>query len=75
MHFLIGLLVFLYALAILGCLIATLIIEISIQQQSKRAADASVELKDRFSEITQGMNDVKQDLKKLYEWIITHITL
>ncbi len=55
-----------YALVVLGFIIAMFVIEQNIYTQSLRAADASVDLNNEVQEL-------KQDVKKLYEWIIAHI--
>ncbi len=54
-----------YALIVLGFLIAMLVIEINILHESTRAANASVDLDNVILEI-------KQDIKNLYDWIISH---
>jgi hypothetical protein len=63
----------LYAIALLGCLIANLVVGLDIQQNSKRAADASVIAAQQAVELNNGLTQVKDNLVKLYEWIISHL--
>jgi Na+-transporting methylmalonyl-CoA/oxaloacetate decarboxylase gamma subunit len=60
------LVIIIYALTLMGVLIANLVVGLNIQQSSKQAAEASTDLND-------GLNVIKSDLHKLYEWIIEHL--
>ncbi len=73
MNNIIKLIIVLYALALLGCLIANLVVGLDIQTNSKRAADASVIAAQQALELNEGLTQVKNNLIKLYEWIIAHL--
>lgn len=78
--------IFLYAAAILGCLIANLVVGLDIRTSSKiasqestraadagtRAADASQRAATASETLVDGLDDIKTNLRKVYEWIITH---
>lgn len=72
MHPLILLCLILYALAILGCLIANLVIGIDIKKTSEAAANSSARAANASESLDNGLKAIKEDVKKLYEWIITH---
>ncbi len=65
MHYGLRIIIALYAAAILGLLIGNLVVGLLILNQSTRAADASVALNDDIEAI-------KERLRQIYEWIITH---
>lgn len=62
-----------WALIVLGCLIATLVITVQIYNNSVIANNASNELNILMRDLKNDMAEIKIDLKRVYDWIIVHI--
>lgn len=62
-----------WALIVLGCLIATLVITVQIYNNSVIANNASNELNVLMRDLKNDMAEIKIDLKRVYDWIIVHI--
>jgi len=69
MEKLVIIIIIVYALAILGCLIANLIVGLNIQTSSSRAADASVIAADNAVALYKNILKIEDDIHQLIEFL------
>ena len=72
MHTLVKVIIVLYALSILGILIANLVVGLNIQESSRRAADSSEIAAAEAVKLNNGLETIGKDLKLLFEWLVQH---